>query len=66
MSLPTPAALAQTLCDGPITPERVRRLLRLLQGQPAAFIAEVLGAIPDVKVRATVAAAVKDEGLFLD
>jgi hypothetical protein len=61
-----PAALAQTLLDGPITPDRVRRLLRRLRGQPAAFIAETLAAIPDATVRRAVAEAAKTAGLFID
>jgi hypothetical protein len=62
----TPAALARALEDGPVTPVRVRQLLRLLRGQPAVYIAQTLAAIPDARVRATVAEAVKAAGLFVE
>jgi len=65
-SITTPAGLAGALLRGPVTPVRVRKLLRLLRGQPPGYIAATLQAIPDVSVRATVADAVKTAGLFLD
>jgi hypothetical protein len=65
-SLTTPAGLAGALVRGPITPVRVRKLLRLLRGHPPVYIAETLAAIPDVKTRTTVAEAVKTAGLFIE
>jgi hypothetical protein len=65
-SLTTPAGLAGALVRRPITPIRVRKLLRLLRGHPATYIAQTLAAIPDAKTRTTVAEAVKTAGLFVE
>ena len=65
-SITTPAGLAGALLRGPVTPVRVRKLLRLLRGQPPVYVAATLQAIPDAQVRATVAAAVKADGLFVE
>jgi hypothetical protein len=62
-SVTTPAGLAGALLRRPVTPVRVRKLLRLLRGQPPASIAATLQAIPDATVRATVAAALTAAGL---
>jgi hypothetical protein len=65
-SLTTPAGLAGALLRRPVTPGRVRKLLRLLRGHPPVYIAQTLAAIPDPLVRATVADAVKTAGLFIE
>ena len=65
-SLTTPAGLAGALLRRPVTPVRVRKLLRLLRGHAPAFLAQTLAAIPEASVRATVAAAVRADGLSVE
>ena len=66
LSLTTPAGLAGALLRRPVTPLRVRKLLRLLRGHAPAYLAQTLAAIPDASVRATVAAAVAADGLAVE
>lgn len=48
---PTPAALAQALLRGPVTPARIRKLLRHAKKGTRAEFEATLAAIPDATVR---------------
>jgi hypothetical protein len=54
---PTPAALAAALLAGPVTPDRIAKLLRHAKKGTRAQFRETLAAIPDPAVRAQVEAA---------
>ena len=53
----TPEALAQALLRGPVTPERIRKLLRHAKQGTRAEFARTLAALPDNAIRAQVEAA---------
>lgn len=52
-----PAALAQALTRGPVTPERIRKLLWHARKGTRAEFQQMLAAIPDAAVRAQIEAA---------